>query len=125
MLQLNFQEVAPGEASGLLHLREYWGEEGWRRWTGQAICMDFGEGFDGEPAVAFVVQIEKISGPGPGEVGQYAKAWGSDGGTPAWAGDQAGLIVWPPVDDQPECGYELPWAYWPLGAGNLQIHNYP
>jgi hypothetical protein len=120
--ELNIHEVAPGEAKGSVNLKEYDEELGWRRWKGHPICVAFGEGFDGEPAASFVIQIDRISGWGPGEVGQYAKLWGSDGGSPATK-DKVGLIVWPPEGDQPDCGYELPWAQWPPQAGNLAIHH--
>jgi ABC-type transport system substrate-binding protein len=60
-----------------------------------------------------------------GEAGQYMKFVLSDVGTPGGEGDWGGIIVFPPVDDQPACGYELPWAYWPMNAGNVVIHGYP
>jgi hypothetical protein len=122
-VELNIQEVGPGEAKGWVNLKEYDELLGWRRWKGRAICVAF-DVLDGEPAAAFVVQIERFSGWGyPGEAaGQYVKLWGIDGGTPAAAGDWAGLIVFPPVDEQPSCEYELPWAAWPLNSGNMVIH---
>jgi hypothetical protein len=108
-----------------MQLKEYDEELGWRRWKAHAICLAFGEGFDGEPAAAIVVQFDRISGWGPGTAGQYAEFWLSDGGTPATEGDLGGIVVFPPVDDQPDCSYELPWAYWPVNAGNVVIHGYP
>lgn len=122
--EVNVHERAPSQAEGLVNFKEYDEALGWRRWRARAICVAFGEGFAGEPAATFVVQLESLTGwTFPGEkVGQYLKLWTSDGGTPATAGDQAGLIVFPPVDDQPACGYQLPSTYWPLDDGNLMIH---
>jgi len=121
-LEANIHEVAPGEAKGNISLKEYDEELGWRRWKGHPICVAFGEGVNGEPVASFVLQIDRIRGWGPGEAGQYAKLWLSDGGSPATK-DAAGLVVWPPVDAQPDCGYEEPWAAWPLDGGNLVIHD--
>jgi hypothetical protein len=106
-----------------VNLKEYVEEVGWRRWKAHPICVGFGEGIYGEPAASFVLQIDRISGWGPGEVGQYMKLWASDGGTPATEGDLAGINVFPPVDDLPDCDYEPPLAYWPLSGGNLVIHD--
>jgi hypothetical protein len=121
--EVNVHEVAPGEAKGQMQLKEYDEELGWRRWKAHAICVAFGEGFDGAPAASFVIQIDRISGWGPGEVGQYMKLWGSDGGMPATEGDLAGVVVFPPTDKQPGCGYKRPKAYWPLAGGDLVIHD--
>lgn len=120
---MDTQEVAPGEAKGSANLRQYDEALGWRRWKGHAICVGFGEGFHGEPAASFVLQIDDISGWGPGEVGQYLKLWVSDGGTPAAEGDLAGVVVYPPRNGQPNCRYQRPKAFWPLGGGDLVIHD--
>jgi len=122
--EVNVQERTPSQAEGFVNFQEEDNALGWRRWRARAICVAFGEGFAGEPAAAFVVQLESLSGwTFPGEqVGQYLKLWTSDGGTPATAGDQAGLIVFPPVDAQPPCDYQLPAPSWPLKGGNLMIH---
>jgi hypothetical protein len=117
------REVVPGEAQGSVSLKEYDEELGWRRWKGHPICVAFAEGFDGEPAAAFVVQIDRITGWGPGGAGQYVKLWLSDGGTPPAAGDLAGLVVYPPRDKQPKCDYKRPKVYWPLDGGDVAIHN--
>ena len=124
---VDVHEVSPsGEAKGKAMAKEWyepWG--GWRRWQARAICVSFGEGFDGEPAATFVVQLDKVSGwtfPGGGEVGQYFKLWASDGGTPASEGDMLGVVVMG-ADEPPDCGYELPWNSWPLHGGNVVIHQ--
>jgi hypothetical protein len=122
--EVNVHEVAPGEAKGSINIKEYDEELGWRRWKGHPVCVAFGETEAGEPAASFVVQIDRIRGWGPGMPGQFAKLWGKDSGSPA-PKDEVGLIVWPPVDDQPDCGYEFPWAQWPSQAGNLVIHHNP
>ena len=125
-VNINIKEIAPGQASGWSQIRENDHEVGWRRWTGDAVCIDFGSGPEGEPAVSYVLQISHISGQGfPGQVGQYVKLWLSDGGTPAAAGDLAGLNVWPPQDSQPECGYEPPFFSFPITGGNIVIHHFP
>ena len=121
--EMDIHEVAPGEAKGPVNLKEYVEGLGWRRWKGHPICVAFGEGFAGEPAASFVVQIDSISGWGPGEVGQYMKLWVSDGGTPATEGDLAGVIVFPPRDHQPNCGFRRPKGFWPLDGGDLTIHD--
>lgn len=122
--EVNVSEIGPGRAKGSVNFKEYDEILGWRRWKAHAVCVAFGEGFDGEPAATFVAQIDRISGwTFPGEnAGQYMKLWTSDGGTPATNGDQAGLVVFPPKDEQPNCDYELPWTNWPLSAGNLVVH---
>jgi hypothetical protein len=121
--EMDILEVGPGEAQGSVNLKEYEEGLGWRRWKGHPICVAFGEGFAGEPAASFVVQIDSISGWGPGEVGQYMKLWVSDGGTPATEGDLAGVIVFPPRHNQPNCGFRRPRGFWPLDGGDLTIHD--
>jgi hypothetical protein len=122
--EINIHEVAPEEAEGEMSVKEYREELGWRRWKGHAICIAFGETKAGQPTASWVVQIDRISGWGPGPAGQYAKFWASDGGSPATK-DKVGLIVWPPVDKQPDCGYRAapPPAQWPPQAGELAIHH--
>jgi hypothetical protein len=53
--EVNVHEVAPGQAKGSVNFKEYDEELGWRRWKAHPICVAFGEGFDGEPAVTFCV----------------------------------------------------------------------
>jgi hypothetical protein len=122
-INLNIHEITPDEAKGMLSLKEFDEEEEpvWRRWKGHPICVAFSET---EAAASLVFQIDRISGFGPGEAGQYAKFWVLDGGSSATK-DEGGLIVWPPEDDQPICDYEAPETpdyKFPFQAGNLVIH---
>ncbi len=121
--EVDIHGADPAEVKGSVNLKEYSEDLGWRRWQGHPICVGFGEGPNGEPAASFVVQIDRISGWGPGEVGQYVKLWGSDCGMSAADGDLAGIVVFPPKDKQPNCDYRRPRAYWPLTGGNLVIHD--
>ena len=119
---INVHEVAPGEAKGTMMSVAYHEELGERRWKADAICVAFAEE-DGEPAASLVFQLNQLRGWGAGEVGQYAKAWVSDGGTPASEGDKLRVLVFG-VDVQPSCDYENPpFEPWALEGGNLVIHQ--
>jgi len=125
--EVNVIYIGTNEAKGYFNLKEKEADF-YSELRAHAICVGFGEGYAGEPAASFVLQLDhsEASIPDGGQVGQYIKLWLSDGGTPASEGDFAGGLVVPGSDEQPDCEYEIPPMdfIWPLNAGgNVVIHQ--
>jgi hypothetical protein len=121
---VNIIETAPGQAHGSFHVWEDDAEEGRRGWKANPVCIDLASNVSGEINASLVLQISSINSVSfPGQVGQYVKLWYRDSGSPAAAGDLAGVVVWPPVDNKPDCAYEPAAGSWPITGGNISIHD--
>ena len=118
--QINVDVSPSGEASGFAKYRS-WTEapNEWDYWRAEPICVSFGE-FEGMPAATIVSKFTEASD--DLIVGQYSKGIFVDGGSNA-KNDLIGLVVWPPVDDEPDCAFEEPFYAWPGVGGNITIHN--
>lgn len=115
-------DPATGEANGFTHYKSYTIEKpkDWGGWDGEAVCAALTE-FNGAPAVIMVVEIVAVRGEDPLAVGQFVKFITSDGG-PHASNDQVGLMIFPPVEDEPDCSYIEPFYSWYGVNGNVTIH---
>jgi hypothetical protein len=117
--ELSAHQSATGDVSGMFRYKSITStSNGWFRQDATVICLAFDE-YEGSPAVTIVAQLDHVDEGGDGAPGQYLKFWVVDTGP---SNDLAGLVIWPPVDDQPDCDYELPFYLWPAEHGNLVIH---
>jgi hypothetical protein len=117
-LEINVHQTETGEVFGRVRYKALTSEtNGWRKWDSTPICMSF-DVYEGNPAASLVFQINDITPGGLGVPGQYIKIWVVDTGP---QNDLVGMNVYPPVDDQPNCDYELPFFFLTAEHGNYVI----
>lgn len=109
-----------GEASGFIHYKSYPTEkiEEWYGWTGEPVCGSFVE-YEGMPAAVLVIKI--VEAPDM-ESGTFLKILVADGGQNA-SEDLIGLIIFPPQESDPGCGFVEPYYEWFGVNGNITIHQ--
>lgn len=126
-VELNIRiDPATYEMTGFVKYRSYDNEGNPKEfggWNGLPICGDYKLTEDGKPAVSIVLQL-KDSTYWPNDY--YVKFNVIDGGQNSQQ-DLAGLVVFPPVDNQPSCEFEdaldIPGFTWFGVGGNVMIHD--
>ena len=115
-------DPATQEASGWTHYKSYTTEKpkDWGGWRSEPVCAALTE-YEGDPAVIMVVEIVEVIDDSSLTVGEYVKFLVSDGG-PHASNDLAGLMIFPPVADEPDCSFQdIFWSWYGVN-GNVTIH---
>ena len=121
-------------AKGHVNGQIYSPTDGWRRIDAEATCLAVTEEPDGSKTAVVVAQLVSKRGWGAGELGEHARFWVRDGGTPGAAGDQwmtqsyqwepEWLEFWPADEPAPDCESFIPdESPFAVNHGNLVIHN--
>lgn len=111
------------EVNGFTHYKSYTTEKpkDWGGWRGEPVCANFTE-YEGNPAVIMVVRIVEALGDNTVTPGWFVKFLTADGG-PHASNDYAGLMIFPPIEEEPDCSFDDPifWDWYGVN-GNITIH---